>query len=163
MNSEITNSAPISPTDDRFCVKCNDYLPVACFVFGNDMEDSTLCNKHEAEREELRFSRPVVVDLVHTRNNVNTCMVQCPGCGHVNHHGLGSSKTLFLWGHRGCDGRIGCGEYVLMPAAVIKKAGDREWRKLAKPLLKIQKDKYREKCKKNRIERYGYKRARKRV
>jgi len=50
-----------------------------------------------------------------------------------------------------------------VPAAVVKKAGDREWRKLAKPLLKIQKDKYREKCKKNRIERYGYKRARKRV
>ena len=65
------------------------------------MEDSTLCNKHEAEREELRCSRPVVVDLVHIFDNVNTCVVQCPGCGNVNNHGLGSSKTRFSWGHRG--------------------------------------------------------------
>jgi hypothetical protein len=163
MASEITNSPPISPTQDRLCVQCNDHFPVPCFVSENGMEDSTLCNKHETERAELRCSRRVVVDLVRKRDCVNTCMVQCPCCGNVNHHGLGSHETLFLWGHRGCDGGNGCSGYVLAPAAVVKKASDREWRKLSKPLLKIQKDRYREKCRKNRIARYGHAKRRKRV
>jgi len=107
--------------------------------------------------------KEVVVDVVRKRDRVNTCMVQCPCCGNVNHHGLGSHETLFLWGHRVCDGGNGCSGYVLAPGAVVKKASHREWRKLSKPLLKIEKDRYKEKCKKNRIERYGHAKQRKRV
>jgi len=144
MACEITNSTPLSATDDRFCVKCNEFFPVSCFVSENGAVDATLCNKHEAERNDVRFSRPVIVDLVLGGERVNTCMVQCPACGNVYYHGLGDSD-LFLWGHRGCDGRMGCDGYVLVPGAVVKKAGEREWRRLSQPLLKIQKHKLRAK------------------
>jgi len=153
MASEITNSTPLSATDDRFCVKCNEFFPVSCFTSDNGAVDDTLCNKHEEERNNVRFSRPVIVDLVLAGERVNRCMVQCPACGNVNFHGLGDDSHLFMWGHRGCDGRVGCGGYVLKPGAVVKKAGQREWRRLSQPLLKIQKYKLRVKHKQKKLAR----------
>jgi len=32
MACEITNSTPLSATDDRLCVKCNEFFPVSCFM-----------------------------------------------------------------------------------------------------------------------------------
>jgi len=151
MACKITNSTPLSATDDRFCVKCNEFFPVSCFMSENGAVDHTLCNKHEAERNDVRLSRPVMVDLVLTSERVNRCMVQCPACGNVNYHGLGDHAHLFLWGHRGCDGRIGCGGYVLVPGAVVKKASGREWRRLSQPLLKIQKHNLRVKRKQKKL------------
>ena len=47
------------------------------------------------------------------------------------------------------NARTGCGGYVLVPpAAVVKKVGDRAWRKRPKPLLEIALDKNKQKHKK---------------
>ena len=41
----------------RFCVKCKDYFPLACFVCNDGTDDATLCNRHEPAKKGLRYCR----------------------------------------------------------------------------------------------------------
>ena len=57
MASEIAVGEPVLPTKARFCVKCKDYFPVACFMSDNGTDDATLCNRHEPAKNGLRYCR----------------------------------------------------------------------------------------------------------
>jgi hypothetical protein len=57
MASEIVAGQPALPAKARFCVKCKDYFPVACFVSDNGTDDATLCNRHEPAKNGLRYCR----------------------------------------------------------------------------------------------------------
>ena len=57
MASEIASGEPPVPTKARFCVKCKEYFAVACFVCNDGTDDATLCNRHEPEKNGLRYCR----------------------------------------------------------------------------------------------------------
>jgi len=57
MASEITVGEAALPAKARFCVKCKDYFPVACFVGKDGTDDATLCNRHEPAKNGLRYCR----------------------------------------------------------------------------------------------------------
>ena len=57
MLSKVTMGVlPLNPKA-RFCVKCKDYFPVACFVSDDGKDDPTLCNRHEHAKKRLRYCR----------------------------------------------------------------------------------------------------------
>jgi len=57
MSSEIiTGEAPLAQKA-RFCVKCKDYFPVACFMSNDGIDNVTLCNRHEPAKNGLRYCR----------------------------------------------------------------------------------------------------------
>jgi len=57
MASEIVIPEVVSPRKARFCIKCKDYFPVACFVGNDGTDDATLCNRHEPAKKGLRYCR----------------------------------------------------------------------------------------------------------
>jgi len=57
MASEIVAGQPALPAKARFCVKCKEYFPVACFVSKDGTDDATLCNRHEPAKNGLRYCR----------------------------------------------------------------------------------------------------------
>ena len=57
MASEIVVKEAVLPAKARFCVKCKEYFPVACFVGKDGTADATLCNRHEPAKNGLRYCR----------------------------------------------------------------------------------------------------------
>jgi len=57
MTSDVTTAALPLPPKARYCVKCKDYFPVACFVSNDGTDDATLCNRHEPAKNGLRYCR----------------------------------------------------------------------------------------------------------
>ena len=57
MMAEVTTAASPSPKKARFCVKCKQYFPVACFVSDDGTDDATICNRHEPAKNGLRYCR----------------------------------------------------------------------------------------------------------
>ena len=55
MLSDVTTAALSPPKKARFCVKYKAYFPVACFVSNDGTDNATLCNRHEPEKNGLRY------------------------------------------------------------------------------------------------------------
>jgi len=47
----------MSPTKARYCLKCREYFPVACFISEDGTDDMTVCNRHEPAKKGLRYCR----------------------------------------------------------------------------------------------------------
>jgi hypothetical protein len=57
MLSDVITAAVALPLKARYCVKCKEYFPVACFVAIDGTDDDTVCNRHEPAKNGLRYCR----------------------------------------------------------------------------------------------------------
>ena len=57
MSCEATEQKSMSPTKARYCLKCREYFPVACFISEDGTDDMTVCNRHEPAKKGLRYCR----------------------------------------------------------------------------------------------------------
>ena len=87
-------TAPLSsPKKARFCVRCKDYFPVACFMSNDGTDDATLCNRHEPAKNGLRYCRGcddyVALDLFPKTTKPGFACKK-----HVSQHGGGRKAKL---------------------------------------------------------------------